>query len=171
MEKQFDEMAKDLTEIFDEEYENRRVITPQNTAEKMTAKGYRKQSEGDIIIPKMSDEDIEKVRNILKKSPLQIIVDDKSEAWISVDERLPKEKPTKWKYQPDYNIQKFQQYCVSEDVLVIAKFNDGEEKPFVSIGSTANGSWVIYYDDDEREYTVTHWMPLPEPPKMKGGAE
>lgn len=40
---QIDEMRKDLIEIFDEEYEKRRLITPQNTAEKMTAKGYRKQ--------------------------------------------------------------------------------------------------------------------------------
>ena len=38
-------MFDDLIEIFDEEYEERMLITPQNTAEKMTAKGYRKQSE------------------------------------------------------------------------------------------------------------------------------
>ena len=47
-EKQNDElvqMYRDLVEIFEEEYEKRRLITPQNTAEKMTAKGYRKQSE------------------------------------------------------------------------------------------------------------------------------
>jgi rubrerythrin len=45
-----EEMQKDLIEIFDEEYEKRRLITPKNTAEKMTAKGYRKQSEGEWII-------------------------------------------------------------------------------------------------------------------------
>lgn len=44
-----EEMRKDLIEIFDEEYEKRRLITPQNTAEKMTAKGYRKQIEGEWI--------------------------------------------------------------------------------------------------------------------------
>ena len=44
MEKQ---MVKDLVEIFDKEYEKRRLITPQNTAEKLIAKGYRKQSEGE----------------------------------------------------------------------------------------------------------------------------
>lgn len=42
MEKQ---MVDDLIEIFDEEYEKRRLITPQNTAKKLIAKGYRKQSE------------------------------------------------------------------------------------------------------------------------------
>ena len=45
MKEQFEEMRKDLIEIFDEEYEKRRLITPQNTAEKMADKGYRKQSE------------------------------------------------------------------------------------------------------------------------------
>lgn len=43
---EIEEMRKDLIEIFDEEYEKRRLITPQNTAEKMTAKGYRKQKVG-----------------------------------------------------------------------------------------------------------------------------
>lgn len=47
MKDQIEEMRKDLIEIFDEEYEKRRLITPQNTAEKMTAKGYRKQSVGE----------------------------------------------------------------------------------------------------------------------------
>lgn len=42
MNKQIEEMRSDLIEIFDEEYEKRRLITPQNTAEKLSAKGYRK---------------------------------------------------------------------------------------------------------------------------------
>ena len=40
-----EEMRKDLIEIFDEEYEKRRIVTADFTAIKMTAKGYRKQSE------------------------------------------------------------------------------------------------------------------------------
>lgn len=47
--KQIEEMRSDLIEIFDEEYEKRRLITPQNTAEKLTAKGYRKQIEGEWV--------------------------------------------------------------------------------------------------------------------------
>jgi hypothetical protein len=39
------ELKKDLTDIFDEEYYRRNLITPQNTAEKLAEKGYRKQSE------------------------------------------------------------------------------------------------------------------------------
>jgi hypothetical protein len=43
--KQIDAIYEDLVEIFDEEYGKRNLITPQNTAEKMTAKGYRKASD------------------------------------------------------------------------------------------------------------------------------
>ena len=39
------QMVADLIEIFDEEYYKRRLITPQNTAEKLTAKGYRKSTD------------------------------------------------------------------------------------------------------------------------------
>lgn len=52
MNKQIEEMRSDLIEIFDEEYEKRRLITPQNTAEKLTAKGYRKHSEGEWVVSK-----------------------------------------------------------------------------------------------------------------------
>jgi rubrerythrin len=44
-----EEMRKDLVEIFDKEYEKRRIITADFTAIKMSAKGYRKQSEGEWI--------------------------------------------------------------------------------------------------------------------------
>ena len=43
--KQIEEMKKDLIDIFDEEYYRRNLITPQNTAEKLVEKGYRKPSE------------------------------------------------------------------------------------------------------------------------------
>ena len=43
--KQIDAISEDLVEIFDEEYAKRNLITPQNAAEKLNAKGYRKASE------------------------------------------------------------------------------------------------------------------------------
>ena len=102
MKEQIEEMRKDLIEIFDEEYEKRRLITPDFTAEKMTAKGYRKQE------------------------------------WISVEDRLPDK----------YN-----------SVLI---FCEGEVRiDYID-------SYGIWHDNFQ--YRVTHWMPLPEPPK-KGGAE
>jgi hypothetical protein len=39
------QMINDIIEIFDEEYSKRNLITPHNTAEKMTEKGYRKASD------------------------------------------------------------------------------------------------------------------------------
>ena len=102
-EKQNDElvqMYRDLGEIFDEEYKKRGLITPSNTAEKMTEKGYRKQSE-----------------------------------WISVDERFP----------------------------------DLDERCLLCMeGAITKYKWVTidYYQTDYDKH-VTHWMPLPEPPKMR----
>lgn len=104
-EKQFEEMRKDLIEIFDEEYEKRRLITADFTAIKMTDKGYRKQSE-----------------------------------WISVDERLPERNG---RYLTHCNVE-------GQSLVCILYYN--------KVGGFNEG-------------TVTHWMPLSEPPKMKGGAE
>lgn len=53
---QIEEMRKDLIEIFDEEYEKRRLITADFTAIKMTDKGYSKQSEGEWISNRQTDE-------------------------------------------------------------------------------------------------------------------
>ena len=39
------QMVNDLIEIFDEEYSKRHLLTPQNTAEKLMQKGYRKASD------------------------------------------------------------------------------------------------------------------------------
>ena len=67
--------------------------------------------------------------------------------WISVEDRSPEEKV-------NCLIHYKHAYCD----------NDG----YWSIG-------VSFYDGHEfhigLEYKVTHWMPLPEAPKMKGGAE
>jgi hypothetical protein len=49
--KQIEEMKKDLIDIFDEEYYRRNLITPQNTAEKLAEKGYRKQADIENYIP------------------------------------------------------------------------------------------------------------------------
>ena len=75
--------------------------------------------------------------------------------WISVDERLP---------EP------------SENCLVAAKVGD---RVVIDLGSLVPGfdyttnecccEWMITNDWDEGEgCEITHWMPLPEPPKMKG---
>jgi hypothetical protein len=102
---QIEEMRKDLIEIFDEEYEKRRLITPNFTAEKMTDKGYRKQE------------------------------------WISVDERLPSKSG---KYI----------CCTTKGTILIERFYELDD-----------GGWF----SNHNFCNVTHWMALPELPKMKGG--
>lgn len=67
----------------------------------------------------------------------------RKQEWISVDERLPEE----------FGVYMCYGYCAYgvPRRIDIAQFY---------------GKWQTYDD-----FTVTHWMPLPEAPKMKGGAE
>ena len=72
----------------------------------------------------------------------------KQRGWISVEERLPK---------------------VDTDVLVITA--NGSFK-VARCNIYHNGTLVLWMTNDGLgERAITHWMPLPEPPKMKGGAE
>ena len=70
----------------------------------------------------------------------------KQSKWISVDERLPEE---------------------NTEVLIYCKTNNGKEVFFVDKIRYFRGIaiWDVWNGK------VTHWMPLPEAPKMKGGAE
>jgi hypothetical protein len=82
------------------------------------------------------------------------------EGWISVDERLP----------DDYY-----------DYLVVVKHKyeyEDEWEYDVDVGGPALDAgyidhfWKTYHDwEVGEECHITHWMPLPEPPMMKGGAE
>lgn len=75
--------------------------------------------------------------------------------WISVKERRPKLK------------HKFENTQHSEKVIV----TDGE---YCTSASWVHNTWAGWYgwlaDGDEELKGVTHWMPLPQPPK-KGGEE
>lgn len=80
----------------------------------------------------------------------------RKQEWISVDERLPEPY---------------------EHCLVAAKAGD---RMVIDLGHRVKCfdtrtcehyfEWLITTDWDECE-SITHWMPLPEPPMMKGGAE
>lgn len=79
----------------------------------------------------------------------------RKQEWISVEERLPEECK---------NV-----LCFARNKTMIAfmeKVEDcGEYVPVF-------WDWVAYdRDDTYDEVCATHWMPLPEPPMMKGGAE
>lgn len=78
----------------------------------------------------------------------------KQSEWISVDERLP---------------DNHRAVLVACEGLTIGGYAP------IAIGSYGGGFWSLA-DADGTAYltkymrcTVTHWMPLPEPPKMKGG--
>jgi len=59
-------------------------------------------------------------------------------AWNSIDDTLPK---------------------VAEDVIVFS-----DDKFQIDIGFLMNGKW---FSDRGELHTVTHWMPLPNPPEEK----
>jgi hypothetical protein len=74
----------------------------------------------------------------------------KQSEWISVDERLPSADEMRDEY--------------------------GELVPFLVVEKDTTQPFRAFYDgfvwgDGFVKLDVTHWMPLPEPPMMKGGAE
>jgi hypothetical protein len=83
----------------------------------------------------------------------------KQSGWISVGERLPDGD------------------CLPMNCLVAAKVGDRVVVDWATRGigwgylsQKAEAYWEILHDWDEGEgCEITHWMPLPEPPKMKGG--
>lgn len=88
--------------------------------------------------------------------------DYRKQEWISVEERLPElggKARTLGKLQ------------IQSSVRVLCACKQKSGKVFVKEGFYelwgSNVVWKIPGSIDE----VTHWMPLPEAPKMKGGAE
>ena len=74
----------------------------------------------------------------------------RKQEWISVEERLPEKSGY-------YLIcQKSPFWC--EEIIQTARWHISSQR--------FRGAQAGCFMDD-----VTHWMPLPEPPKMKGGAE
>jgi hypothetical protein len=79
----------------------------------------------------------------------------KQSEWISVDERLPEECKDV--------------LCFAGNKMVLAFMEKTED-----CGEYVPVFWdLVAYNRDDTwdEVCATHWMPLPEPPKMKGGAE
>lgn len=74
--------------------------------------------------------------------------------WISVKDKLPKENGNYIIYAPDEN-SPVGEGLWYENVVVVAEY--------------AFGGWWWYENNDDYDITdiVTHWMPLPEPPRME----
>ena len=85
--------------------------------------------------------------------------------WISVKDRMPPElHSTFFKL---YGTPKWRDAMWREEsdhVLVAITFEDGSR--FVTSGYTQDGKWSTGISKI-LQYTVTHWMPLPEPPEVK----
>ena len=73
--------------------------------------------------------------------------------WISVKDRLPEESGNYIVCCDDSSCSYGEGIWYSSDVVVVSEYYEG--------------SWIWYVGDTEwsLENIVTHWMPLPEPPK------
>ncbi len=85
--------------------------------------------------------------------------------WISVKDMMPAE--THSMFFKLYGTPKWRNNAMwreeSDDVLVAITFEDGSR--FVTSGYTQDGKWSTGISK-MLPYTVTHWMPLPEPPEV-----
>lgn len=85
--------------------------------------------------------------------------------WISVKDRMPAE--THSMFFKLYGTPKWRNAMWREEsnhVLVAITFEDGSQ--FVTSGYTQDGKWSTGISK-MLPYTVTHWMPLPEPPEVE----
>ena len=83
--------------------------------------------------------------------------------WISVEDDMPKEHDSifkKFKGTKKWLNGMFE--TISDTVIVSVKFENGTRKTFPA--HTADGKWRRL--PEIRNHKVTHWMPMPEPPKM-----
>ena len=101
--------------------------------------------------------------DILKDMLDQLESENKAHGWISVKDKLPEEHESifhKLLGTPKWSNSMWQQE--SEKVLVYVYFPDGTG--IVTTGCLHNSDWITTVSKALPQ-TVTHWMPLPEPPK------
>ena len=109
----------------------------------------------------------------------------RKQEWISVEERLPKSGThsliactvkridgTHGQYVcVGYYAEKFKHLAYGVDDDCVSEYNEENDEYYI-----AEGWYEVIKNWDDYGFVaiddfVTHWMPLPEPPKMKGGAE
>ena len=81
--------------------------------------------------------------------------------WISVEDRLPEEHESI--FAKAYGTKRWADgmfRTISDEVLVCVAFEDGHETTMTL--RTHDGAWAL---SSIHRGHVTHWMPLPEPPK------
>lgn len=83
----------------------------------------------------------------------------KQSEWISVEDRLPENDYGKhWKERKYYLVM-----TEPSGLMRVARFGSKEHPWWIDSHNTVMTS--------ANYAKVTHWMPIPEPPKMKGGVE
>ena len=113
-------------------------------AERLYNKNYREIQTTNWLTKGISDEQLKKERDEALKEFFERHCEKygyRKQEWISVDEELPE---------------------AYEDVLYFNGQSVGVD--FIC----SDGTWC---DEEVHNKPITHWMPLPEAPKMKGGAE
>ena len=82
--------------------------------------------------------------------------------WISVDDRLPDEHESLFaRYKGTDKWRNAMFTTISDRVIVCAEYENG--KRIVKTANTVDGVWKV--KDIFQPCKVTHWMPLPQPPK------
>lgn len=109
--------------------------------------GYRKQSEKYLVKENGDIEPLNKQTEGIANNATT------TGEWISVDERLPTDE---------------------QEVLVYYGFDYGDGdlgRMYMSVLTFFAYDPIPHFQHQAIGLKVTHWMPLPEAPKMKGGAE
>ena len=97
-----------------------------------------------------------KARELIEEAPTV-------NGWISVEDRLPAEKHSIFfRFYGTNNWNKSMWREHSDKVLVTVVFKDGSK--IVTTGETHDGIWNTTISRT-LDPVITHWMPLPEPPK------
>lgn len=146
------------------------------------------------------EKQIEEIKRTLYKAEGVLVVKDaarivaetlynagyrKQSEWISVDERLPESgvlcllccdvkryDGTHRQYICDgFYAERFKEECYSADDECVTEYNEETDEYYLHEGWYEEINNWDEYSSIAIDDTVTHWMPLPEAPKMKGGAE
>lgn len=109
----------------------------------------------------------------------------KQSEWISVEDRLPESgvhcllccdmkriDGSHSQYVCDgFHVERFSEQASGVDDDCVTEYNEEDDEYYISEGwYEVIKNWGEYNSVAIDDF-VTHWMPLPEPPEMKGGAE
>lgn len=116
---------------------------------RLCARGYNGACDGCIFCGKSNDKDGDCYQQ-LHKAVADAIEELSKPKWIPVTERLPKTRDSILGQK-------------SSKVIVAFHFDDGTQG--TDTAHTLNGEWVFEDHITVVARTITHWIPLPEPPK------